>query len=150
MCQLLLLIGTVNITQILCLTVKPLAVKDGICFMTIATRAGWSSVLWGWLSCCSVTKSCLTWWPHGLQHARLPLSLTVMSWENNVFWEVGWQAAQAQPQKRARPGPRIWGCCHSFPLRYTSHLQTCLSRAQSASFVSSSSRGAVCLQWVTA
>ena len=59
MCQLLLLIGIVNITQIPCLTVKPIAVRGGICFMTIATGADWSSVLLS-RCCCLVTKSCLT------------------------------------------------------------------------------------------
>ena len=38
-----------------------------------------TSLLGSWVSrcpwcgdCCSVTQSCLTLWPHGLQHARLP------------------------------------------------------------------------------
>lgn len=47
MCQLFLLIGIVSITQILCLTVKPLDVRDGNRFTLRAAEAGLSLVLGG-------------------------------------------------------------------------------------------------------
>ena len=36
------------------------------------------------IGCCSVTQSCLTLWPHGLQHTRLPCpSLSLGVWPNS-------------------------------------------------------------------
>ena len=57
---------------------SPDTFSGSCCFWWSSTTHGaqchiaYNSVLSGGLCCCSVTKSCPTLQPHGLQHARLP------------------------------------------------------------------------------
>ena len=54
------------------------------------------------LFCCSVTKSCLTLWPHGLQHTRLLCPLLSAGVSSN---SVHWVSDAVQPSQPLPPPP---------------------------------------------